>query len=182
MRPARLRPYLDLTGIILTKADGDARGGAALSVREVTGKPIVFLGVGEKSEALELFDPERMAQRILGMGDVVALVETVQRNIEDEEAQRLARKVAKGQSFDLGDLRSQLDQVRRMGGLGALMDKLPAHMARRGPGTRSGRPAGATADGHHRLHDRPGTAHARASSMAPAAAGSPAGPGCRYRT
>ena len=122
---------LDLTGIILTKADGDARGGAALSVREVTGKPIVFLGVGEKSEALELFDPERMAQRILGMGDVVALVESVQRNIESGEAERLARKVAKGQSFDLGDLRSQLDQVRRMGGLGALMDKLPAQMSRR---------------------------------------------------
>ena len=122
---------LDLTGIILTKADGDARGGAALSVREVTGKPIAFLGTGEKSEALELFDPERMAQRILGMGDIVALVENVQRNIEVGEAERLARKVAKGQGFDLGDLRSQLDQVRRMGGLGALMDKLPAQMARR---------------------------------------------------
>ncbi len=122
---------LDLTGIILTKADGDARGGAALSVREVTGKPIVFLGLGEKSEALELFDPERMAQRILGMGDVVALVESVQRNIEVGQAERLARKVAKGQGFDLADLRAQLDQVRRMGGLGALMDKLPAQMARR---------------------------------------------------
>jgi signal recognition particle subunit SRP54 len=122
---------LDLTGIILTKADGDARGGAALSVREVTGKPIAFLGVGEKSEALELFDPERLAQRILGMGDIVALVENVQRNIQVEEAERLARKVAKGQGFDLGDLRSQLEQVRRMGGLGALMDKLPSQMARR---------------------------------------------------
>jgi signal recognition particle subunit SRP54 len=122
---------LALTGIILTKADGDTRGGAALSVREVTGQPIVFLGVGEKSEALELFDPERMAQRILGMGDVVALVETVQRNIEVESAERLARKVAKGQGFDLSDLRSQLDQVRRMGGLGALMDKLPTQMSRR---------------------------------------------------
>jgi len=122
---------LDLTGIILTKADGDARGGAALSVREVTGKPILFLGIGEKSEALELFEPERMAQRILGMGDVVALVESVQRNIEVGQAERLARKVAKGQAFDLGDLRSQLDQVRRMGGLGALMDKLPAQMSRR---------------------------------------------------
>jgi signal recognition particle subunit SRP54 len=122
---------LELTGIILTKADGDARGGAALSVREVTGRPIVFLGVGEKSDALELFDPERMAQRILGMGDVVALVESVQRNIEVDAAERLARKVAKGQAFDLGDLRSQLEQVRRMGGLGALMDKLPAQMARR---------------------------------------------------
>ena len=121
---------LDLSGIILTKADGDARGGAALSVREVTGKPIVFLGVGEKPAALELFDPERMAQRILGMGDVVALVESVQRNIEGGEAERLARKVAKGKGFDLVDLRSQLEQVRRMGGLGALMDKLPAQMAR----------------------------------------------------
>src|SRR5476651_2094915 len=122
---------LSLTGVILTKADGDARGGAALSVREVTGKPILFVGIGEKSEALELFEPERMAQRILGMGDVVALVESVQRNIEVDEAERLARKVAKGQAFDLGDLRSQLDQVRRMGGLGALMDKLPTQMSRR---------------------------------------------------
>jgi len=122
---------LDLTGIILTKADGDTRGGAALSVREVTGKPIVFLGVGEKPTALEAFDPERMAQRILGMGDVVALVETVQRNIEVEEAEKLARKVSRGQSFDLADLRSQLEQVRRMGGLGSLMEKLPAQMAKR---------------------------------------------------
>jgi signal recognition particle subunit SRP54 len=122
---------LDLTGIILTKADGDTRGGAALSVREVTGKPIVFLGVGEKPAALEAFDPERMAQRILGMGDVVALVETVQRNIEVEEAEKLARKVSRGQSFDLADLRAQLEQVRRMGGLGSLMEKLPAQMAQR---------------------------------------------------
>lgn len=122
---------LELTGIILTKADGDARGGAALSVREVTGKPIVFLGVGEKSEALELFDPERMAQRILGMGDVVALVESVQRNIEVGEAERLARKVSQGKRFDLADLRSQLEQVRRMGGLSALIDKLPAQMSQR---------------------------------------------------
>jgi signal recognition particle subunit SRP54 len=122
---------LELTGIILTKADGDARGGAALSVREVTGKPIVFLGVGEKPAALEAFDAERMAQRILGMGDVVALVESVQRNIEVGEAERLARKVAKGQSFDLADLRAQLDQVRKLGGLGALVDKLPAQMAQR---------------------------------------------------
>ena len=92
---------LELTGIILTKADGDARGGAALSVREVTGKPIVFLGVGEKIEALEPFDPERMAQRILGMGDVVALVEDVQRNVEVDEAERIARKVEQGKAFDL---------------------------------------------------------------------------------
>jgi signal recognition particle subunit SRP54 len=122
---------LELTGVILTKADGDARGGAALSVREVTGKPIVFLGVGEKTEALEPFDAERMAQRILGMGDVVALVESVQRNIEVEEAERIAQKFKQGKSFDLADLRSQLEQVRRMGGLGALMDKLPAQMAQK---------------------------------------------------
>ncbi|HVN98895.1 MAG TPA: signal recognition particle protein [Steroidobacteraceae bacterium] len=122
---------LDLTGIILTKADGDARGGAALSVREVTGKPIVFLGVGEKTDALEPFDPERMAQRILGMGDVVALVESVQRNIEVGEAERIANKFKQGKSFDLADLRSQLEQVRRMGGLGALMDKLPSHLTQR---------------------------------------------------
>ncbi len=122
---------LELTGVVLTKADGDARGGAALSVREVTGKPVLFLGVGEKTEALETFDPERMAQRILGMGDVVALVESVQRNIEVGEAERLARKLGQGKSFDLADLRSQLEQVRRMGGLGALMDKLPAQMSQR---------------------------------------------------
>jgi signal recognition particle subunit SRP54 len=123
---------LELTGVILTKADGDARGGAALSVREITGKPIVFMGVGEKSDALEPFDPERMANRILGMGDVVALVESVHRNIDAGEAERLARKVAKGKSFDFIDLRSQLEQVRRMGGMGALMDKLPNQLAGRG--------------------------------------------------
>jgi signal recognition particle subunit SRP54 len=116
---------LDLTGVILTKADGDARGGAALSVRHVTGKPIVFLGVGEKTEALEPFDPDRMASRILGMGDVVSLVEQVHRQVDQKEAERLARKVVKGKGFDLTDLKSQLEQVQKMGGLGALMDKLP---------------------------------------------------------
>ncbi|MGH8253467.1 MAG: signal recognition particle protein [Steroidobacteraceae bacterium] len=122
---------LELTGVILTKADGDARGGVALSVREVTGKPIVFLGVGEKTEALEAFDAERMAQRILGMGDVVALVESVQRNIQVDEAERIANKFKQGKSFDLADLRSQLEQVRRMGGLGALMDKLPTQVTQK---------------------------------------------------
>jgi len=122
---------LPLSGIILTKADGDARGGVALSVREVTGAPIVFVGVGEKTEALEDFDPERMASRILGMGDVVALVEDVQRNIDAGEAERLARKVKQGKGFDLTDLRSQLEQVRKLGGLGALMDKLPTQMSQR---------------------------------------------------
>jgi signal recognition particle subunit SRP54 len=116
---------LDLTGIILTKADGDARGGAALSVREITGKPIVFVGVGEKTEALEPFDPERMASRILGMGDVVSLVEQVHRQVDHAEAQRLAQKVVKGKSFDMADLRSQLQQLQKMGGVGALLDKLP---------------------------------------------------------
>ncbi len=116
---------LDLTGVILTKADGDARGGAALSVREVTGKPIVLVGVGEKLDALEPFDAERMAGRILGMGDVVALVEQVQKQVNVEEAQKLAKKVAKGKGFDLVDLKSQLEQVQKMGGMGALIDKLP---------------------------------------------------------
>jgi signal recognition particle subunit SRP54 len=121
---------LDLSGIILTKADGDARGGAALSVREVTGKPILFLGVGEKSEALEAFDPERLATRILGMGDVVALVADAQRNLDVGEAERLAKKVMSGKRFDYSDLRSQLEQVRKMGGLASMMDKLPAQMQR----------------------------------------------------
>jgi len=117
---------LDLTGVILTKADGDARGGAALSVREVTGKPIVLVGVGEKLDALEPFDAERMAGRILGMGDVVALVEQVHKQVDLDEAQKLAKKVAKGKGFDLVDLRSQLEQLQKMGGVASLMDKLPS--------------------------------------------------------
>ena len=116
---------LDLTGVVLTKADGDARGGAALSVRQITGKPIVFLGMGEKTEALAPFDAERMASRILGMGDVVSLVEQVQRQVDRDSAERLARKVVKGKGFHLGDLRTQLEQVQKMGGLASLMDKLP---------------------------------------------------------
>jgi len=116
---------LDLTGVILTKADGDARGGAALSVREITGKPIVLVGIGEKTDALEPFDAERMAGRILGMGDVVALVEQVQKQVDVDQAQKLAKKVAAGKGFDLADLKSQLEQLQKMGGVGALMDKLP---------------------------------------------------------
>jgi signal recognition particle subunit SRP54 len=123
---------LDLTGVILTKADGDARGGAALSVRQVTGKPIAFLGVGEKTDALEAFDPARMASRILGMGDVVSLVEQVHRQVDGEEAARLARKVVKGRGFDMADLRGQLEQLQRMGGVGALIDKLPGAVVRKG--------------------------------------------------
>ncbi len=123
---------LDLTGIILTKADGDARGGAALSVRQITGKPIVFIGVGEKTDALEPFDPERMASRILGMGDVVALVEQVQGKVDAAEAERLAKKVVSGGKFDFYDLKSQLEQLQSMGGLESLMDKLPAQLAKGG--------------------------------------------------
>lgn len=123
---------LELTGIILTKADGDARGGAALSVRHITGKPILFLGTGEKIEALETFQPERVASRILGMGDVLGLVEQVGQQVDREKAEKLARKLTRGREFDFTDLRDQLAQVRQMGGLGALMDKLPAELAARG--------------------------------------------------
>ncbi|MEA3159968.1 MAG: signal recognition particle subunit [Gammaproteobacteria bacterium] len=119
---------LSLTGVILTKADGDARGGAALSVRHVTGKPILFVGMGEKSDALELFQPERIASRILGMGDVLSLVEQVQEQVDQEKAEKLAKKISKGKSFDLTDLRDQLSQLQNMGGMAALLDKLPAQM------------------------------------------------------
>jgi signal recognition particle subunit SRP54 len=119
---------LSLTGVILTKADGDARGGAALSVRQVTGKPILFVGTGEKSEALELFHPERVASRILGMGDVLSLVEQVQEQVDQEKAEKLAKKISKGKSFDLADLRDQLSQLQKMGGMSAVMDKLPAQL------------------------------------------------------
>ena len=122
---------LTLTGVVLTKADGDARGGAALSVRQVTGQPILFVGVGEKPEALEAFQPERMASRVLGMGDVLSLVEEVTRQVDREAAERLARKVQKGKDFDLNDLLGQLRQLQSMGGVGALLDKLPAHLAAR---------------------------------------------------
>ena len=122
---------LDLTGVILTKADGDARGGAALSVRHITGKPLLFIGVGEKTEALEPFDPERMASRILGMGDVVSLVEQVHREVDHAEAQRLADKVVRGKGFDMSDLKGQLEQLQKMGGVTALIDKLPGAAARK---------------------------------------------------
>jgi signal recognition particle subunit SRP54 len=116
---------LPLTGIILTKVDGDARGGAALSVRHITGKPIKFLGVGEKTDALEPFHPERIASRILGMGDVLSLIEDVERKVDKKKAEKLAEKVIKGKRFDLEDLRDQLQQMKNMGGMAGLMDKLP---------------------------------------------------------
>ncbi|MGH8361999.1 MAG: signal recognition particle protein [Gammaproteobacteria bacterium] len=116
---------LPLTGIVLTKADGDARGGAALSVRHITGAPIKFLGVGEKSDALEAVHAERLVSRILGMGDVVSLVEEAERSVDQEKAGKLADKIKKGKGFDLEDFRDQLQQVQKLGGLGALLDKLP---------------------------------------------------------
>jgi len=119
---------LTLTGVVLTKTDGDARGGAALSVRQITGQPILFMGTGEKTEALEPFRAEQVASRILGMGDVLALVENVTRNVDREQAEKLARKLKKGKDFDLEDLHDQLQQVEKMGGVSALMDKLPAHL------------------------------------------------------
>lgn len=116
---------LPLTGVILTKADGDARGGAALSVRHITGKPIKFLGVGEKVDALEPFHPDRIASRILGMGDMLSLIEQAERSIDKEKADKLVKKVAKGQRFDLEDLRDQLQQMQNMGGLTSMLDKMP---------------------------------------------------------
>ena len=118
---------LDLTGCVLTKIDGDARGGAALSVRHVTGKPIKFLGVGEKVDALEPFHPDRIASRILGMGDVLSLIEEVERKVDKKKAEKLAKKLTKtkGRGFDLEDLRDQFQQMKNLGGMGALMDKMP---------------------------------------------------------
>ncbi|AOJ08806.1 signal recognition particle protein [Burkholderia mayonis] len=117
---------LPLTGVVLTKLDGDSRGGAALSVRHVTGKPIKFVGVAEKLDGLEIFYPDRMANRILGMGDILALVEEAQRGVDIKAAEKLANKVKKGGDFDLNDFRAQISQMKNMGGLSSLMDKLPA--------------------------------------------------------
>ena len=116
---------LPLTGVVLTKADGDARGGAALSIRHLTGKPIKFLGVGEKTEALEPFHPDRVASRILGMGDVLSLVEEVSRTVDRDKAEKLAKKVAKGEGFTLADFKEQMEQMSNMGGIGSMLDKLP---------------------------------------------------------
>ena len=116
---------LPLTGVILTKIDGDARGGAALSIRYLTDKPIKFLGVGEKLDALEPFYPDRIASRILGMGDVLSLIEDIERTVDKKKAEKLARKISKKQEFDLADYRDQLNQMTNMGGLTGMMDKLP---------------------------------------------------------
>ncbi len=116
---------LPLTGVVLTKTDGDARGGAALSVRHITGQPIKFVGIGEKLDGLDVFHPDRAASRILDMGDVLSLVEQVQSQVDQQKAQKFAEKVAKGKKFDLNDMRDQLEQMENMGGLSGLMDKLP---------------------------------------------------------
>ena len=120
---------LPLTGIVLTKLDGDSRGGAALSVRHITDKPIKYIGVSEKSNGLEPFHPERMASRILGMGDVVGLVEEAQKNIDVKEAEKLTEKVTSGKNFDLDDFRNQISQMKKMGGVGAMMDKMPSQIS-----------------------------------------------------
>lgn len=116
---------LPLTGVILTKADGDARGGAALSIRYITGKPIKFIGVGEKATALEPFYPDRLASRILGMGDMLGLIEEIEQKVDKEKAEKLVKKIQKGKSFDLEDFREQLLQMQGMGGVGSMLDKLP---------------------------------------------------------
>ena len=127
---------LPLTGIILTKLDGDARGGAALSVRHITGKPIKFVGMSEKLNGLEVFHPERMASRILGMGDVLSLIEEAHREVDHAEAEKLAKKVKGGKGFDLNDFKMQIVQMRKMGGVSALMDKLPAQLSQAAAGSK----------------------------------------------
>ena len=126
---------LPLTGVVLTKLDGDSRGGAALSVRYTTGRPIKFSGVSEKMDGLEVFHAERMASRILGMGDVLSLIEDVQKNVDVDEAKKLAEKFKKGKGFDFNDFKMQLQQMRKMGGMSALMDKLPAQLSQAAQGS-----------------------------------------------
>ena len=132
---------LPLTGVVLTKLDGDARGGAALSVRQITGAPIKFAGVSEKIDGLEVFDAERHAGRVLGMGDIVALVEEVQKGVDIDAAQKLADKVKSGATFDLNDFLAQISQMKKMGGLASLMDKLPSEMT-----AKAGKPGAADMD------------------------------------
>jgi len=116
---------LPLTGVVLTKTDGDAKGGVALSIREITGKPIRYIGVGEKMDAIEAFHPDRMASRILGMGDVLTLVEEIEQKVDKQQTEKLARKLRKGRGFDLSDLKDQLEQMMSMGGLASMLEKLP---------------------------------------------------------
>ena len=148
---------LPLTGVVLTKLDGDARGGAALSVRQVTGKPLKFAGVGEKLSGLEEFHPERMASRILGMGDILGLVEEARRGVDEDKAKAFAQKLKSGKGFDLNDFKEQIGQMRKMGGMSALMDKLLRSSHRPLASCRGGRKDGRA---HRRDHqfDDPGRA------------------------
>ena len=174
---------LPLTGIVLTKLDGDSRGGAALSVRQITGAPIKFAGVSEKIDGLEVFDAERHAGRVLGMGDIVALVEEVQKGVDIEAAQKLADKVKSGDSFDLNDFLSQISQMKKMGGLAGLMDKLPSQLSGQGrPAPTWTAPNATCAHGrHHLLDDAAGAAQARTDQGHAASAASPPAPACRCR-
>jgi signal recognition particle subunit FFH/SRP54 (srp54) len=154
---------LPLTGVVLTKTDGDARGGAALSVRYITGKPIKFIGVGEKSDGLDVFHPDRVASRILDMGDVLSLVEQVEAGVDKDKAAKLAEKVAKGKKFDLNDMRDQLEQMQSMGGISGLMDKLPG--MGQIPDSVKNQVTGqgdSAPDRHHQLHDQKGAPQPRA--------------------
>ena len=162
---------LPLTGIVLTKLDGDSRGGAALSVRQVTGAPIKFAGVSEKIDGLEVFDAERHAGRVLGMGDIVALVEQVQSNVDIKAAQKLADKVKSGGDFDLNDFLPQISQMKKMGGLSGLMDKLPSQLSAKAGRRRHGprRARHAPHGRHHLLDDAAGAAQARADQGQPQA-------------
>ena len=169
---------LPLTGVVLTKTDGDARGGAALSVRYITGQPIKFVGVGEKPDGLDIFHPDRVASRILDMGDVLSLVEQVEQGVDKEKAAKLAEKVAKGKKFDLNDMRDQLEQMQNMGGIAGLMDKLPGMGADPGLGEEPGHRQGSAAHGrHHQLDDQEGAAQ---SGPAERLAPGPRGQGLRH--
>ena len=177
---------LNLTGVVLAKADGDARGGAALSVRAITGKPIKFLGMGEKTDALEPFYPDRLASRILGMGDVLSLIEEAERKVDKQKAQKLARKLQKGKRFDLEDFRDQLHQMANMGGMGSLMEKLPGMDQLPPGGAGSDRRRHVHQDGgDHRFHDLARTAFPGCDQRFPQAAHCPrqrhSGAGCQSR-
>ena len=146
---------LPLTGVVLTKTDGDARGGAALSIRHITGKPIKFVGIGEKIDALAPFHPDRMASRILGMGDVLTLIEEAEQRIDKDKAEKLAKKITKGKQFDLEDFAEQIRQMKNMGGMASMLDKLPGAGAFRACQKPGGRPSDAAIGSDHLLNDPP---------------------------
>ena len=180
-RASAFRDALPLTGVILTKLDGDARGGAALSVRHVTGAPIKFAGVSEKIDGLEVFHPERMASRILGMGDVLSLVEEAQKTVDVEEAKKLAKKVKSGKGFDLEDYKRADRADAQDGRARGMLDKLPAELARAAQGAHGRRAQDRARRGHHQVDDARRSARSRRSSRRRASAASPPAPGVRCR-